>query len=72
MTISVRRMRRVGWSSLLAALTVTAALLSPWVAVSAAEAGGADKSRPATFGDCPHENGGVHNGYDCEEEGGPQ
>ena len=39
---------------------------SPLVATSAAEAGGAHKPRPATFGDCKHENAGVHNGYVCE------
>ena len=49
---------------------------SPLVATSAAQAGGAHKPRPATFGDCKHENAGVHNGYVCEpvseegEEGG--
>ncbi len=36
----------------------------------ASNAGGADKERPATFGDCPNQNAGVHNGYDCEEEEG--
>jgi hypothetical protein len=54
----------------LAALTAAICLGSPWVAVSAAaeEQPGADKPRPATFGDCKHENAGVHNGYDCEPE----
>jgi hypothetical protein len=59
-------------------LTLLMGLMSlggPWVAISSAEAGGADKPVPATFGDCKHENAGVHNGYDCEpaeeeEEGG--
>jgi len=49
-------------------LSVVASLASPWVAVGAAEAGGADKPRPTTFGDCKNSNAGVHNGYDCEEE----
>lgn len=65
--------RRARWSGLLALLTMAIALCSPWVATSLAQAGGADKPRPATFGDCKHENAGVHNGYDCEEaaaEGG--
>jgi len=47
-------------------LTTLASLASPWVAAAAAEAGGADKPRPATFGDCKNANEGVHNGYDCE------
>lgn len=63
---SMRRRARCG--GLLALLTATVALCSPWVASSSAQAGGADKQRPATFGDCPHENAGIHNGYDCEEE----
>lgn len=45
---------------------------SPLVATSAAGAGGAHKPRPATFGDCKHDNAGIHNGYVCEpatEEG---
>jgi hypothetical protein len=46
-------------------------LASPWVAVGAAQAGGADKPRPATFGDCKNSNAGVHNGYDCVEEEPP-
>ena len=39
---------------------------------AAGQAGGAKKPRPATFGDCKHQNAGVHNGYVCEpasEEG---
>jgi|HubBroStandDraft_6_1064221.scaffolds.fasta_scaffold2462413_1 hypothetical protein len=47
-------------------LTMLASLASPWVTTGAAQAGGADKPRPATFGDCKNENAGVHNGYDCE------
>ncbi len=46
--------------------------LSPLVSASSAEAGGAHKPRPATFGDCKNHNSGVHNGYVCEpavEEG---
>jgi len=54
--------------SAIAALAVISTLMSPWVAVSAAQAGGADKPRPGTFGDCKNHNAGVHNGYDCEEE----
>lgn len=64
-------MSQVGrWTkgTLAIALVVLASLASPWVALSAAQAGGADKPRSETFGDCPHENAGVHNGYDCEEE----
>jgi hypothetical protein len=34
----------------------------------ASNAGGADKQRPPTFGDCKNANDGVHNGYDCEEQ----
>ena len=61
--------RRATWGTLLALLTVTASLAAPWVAVSAAEEQpGADKPRPATFGDCKNHNAGVHNGYDCEVE----
>jgi hypothetical protein len=51
------------------AMVLAAAALycwSPLVATSAAQAGGAHKPRPATFGDCKHDNAGVHNGYDCE------
>jgi hypothetical protein len=33
---------------------------------AASNAGGADKPRPATFGDCKNSNLGLHNGYDCE------
>jgi len=46
--------------------------LSPLVSASGAEAGGAHKPRPATFGDCKNHNAGLHNGYVCEpatEEG---
>lgn len=67
-SIHLRGTRRRARCALVAAIAVLAALMSPWVAISAAQAGGADKPRPATFGDCPHENAGVHNGYDCEEE----
>jgi hypothetical protein len=49
-------------------LTMAVSLASPWVSLSSAQAGGADKPRPATFGDCKNHNTGVHNGYDCEEE----
>ncbi len=64
----IKRGRRIRWTTLLALLTLTASLASPWVATGAAQAGGADKPRPATFGDCKNSNAGVHNGYDCEEE----
>ena len=53
--------------TVLTLLTAAVSLGSPWVAISAAQAGGADKPRPATFGDCKNSNEGVHNGYDCEE-----
>jgi hypothetical protein len=49
-------------------VTAVVSLRSPWVAISAAQAGGADKPRPMTFGDCKNFNEGVHNGYDCEQE----
>jgi hypothetical protein len=64
-------MSQVGrWTkgTLAIALVALASLASPWVALSAAQGGGADKPRPATFGDCKNNNAGVHNGYDCEEE----
>jgi hypothetical protein len=52
-------------------LTLVTAVVSrgsPWVAISAAEAGGADEPQAVTFGDCKNSNEGVHNGYDCEPE----
>jgi hypothetical protein len=53
---------------LLALGAASLSFASPLAATSlASNAGGADKSRPATFGDCKNENAGVHNGYDCEE-----
>ncbi|MHB8491251.1 MAG: hypothetical protein ACYDA6_03410 [Solirubrobacteraceae bacterium] len=59
------RVSRAAFTMALASLS----LASPWVATSvASNAGGADKSRPATFGDCANANAGVHNGYDCETE----
>jgi hypothetical protein len=67
-----RSTRKTVRSSVRATLTLLLALLSlgsPWVATSAASnAGGADKPKPNTFGDCKNSNTGVHNGYDCEEE----
>ncbi len=45
---------------------------SPLVATSAAQAGGAHKPRPATFGDCKNHNAGVHNGYVCEPASGEE
>jgi hypothetical protein len=63
--------RRWTKGALATLLVVIASLASPWVALSAAQAGGADKPRPATFGDCKNANAGVHNGYDCEEEETP-
>jgi hypothetical protein len=63
---------RMAWTAMLAVLGAAMSLASPWVAISSAEAGGADKPRPATFGDCKNVNAGVHNGYDCEEEPEPQ
>lgn len=65
-----RRLRRC---AAMATLVACASLATPWTASSLALAGGADKPRPATFGDCPHSNAGVHDGYDCEvvsSEGG--
>ena len=62
------RRRRIARRGMLAGLVTVASLASPWVATGAAQAGGADKPRPATFGDCKNHNEGVHNGYDCEEE----
>ena len=57
--------RKVKSIAALVAIAVVSCL-SPLVATSAAQAGGAKKPRPATFGDCKHENAGVHNGYVCE------
>ncbi|HEX5852779.1 MAG TPA: hypothetical protein VFY36_06785 [Solirubrobacteraceae bacterium] len=54
-----------------ATLAMVIALLSlgsPWVASGlASNAGGADKPRPSTFGDCKNSNDGLHHGYHCEE-----
>jgi hypothetical protein len=58
--------RRWTKGAALTLLVAVASLASPFVAVGAAQAGGADKPQPATFGDCTHNNAGVHNGYDCE------
>ena len=70
----ISRARRRAVAALgLTILTSAASLATPWVATGSAQAGGADKARPATFGDCKNSNEGVHNGYDCEppeEEGG--
>jgi|GEM_PF-5552676 len=53
--------------TLVAVGAVGGALAFPLAGSSAASsAGGADKPRPATFGDCKNANAGVHNGYDCE------
>jgi hypothetical protein len=55
----------------LALLFCVLSIGSPWVTSSfASNAGGADKTRPPTFGDCKNVNAGVHNGYDCMEEVG--
>ncbi len=73
--LSIYGARRWTKGAVATLLVAVASMASPWVAVGAAEAGGADKPRPATFGDCPHENAGVHNGYDCElveEESGEE
>ena len=67
-SFTTSRVRRAA----LAALVTLLSIASPWVASSmASNAGGADKARPATFGDCKNTNAGVHNGYDCEEEQPP-
>ena len=67
MNISFRT-SRIGRAAL-AALVTLLSIASPWVATSmASNAGGADKARAATFGDCKNANSGVHNGYDCEAE----
>jgi hypothetical protein len=59
------RIRRAALTALVTLLSIA----SPWVASSmASNQGGADTSRPATFGDCQNANSGVHNGYDCEAE----
>lgn len=60
--------RRLRAGAAIAGIAAVSVLGSPWVASGLAQAGGADKPRPATFGDCPHLNSGVHNGYDCEAE----
>lgn len=72
MKLNVLKGGRARWSGLLALLIMMASLCTPWVASSSAQAGGADKPRPASFGDCKHQNAGVHNGYDCEEEEAPE
>jgi hypothetical protein len=52
-----------------AALVTVVSIGSQGVASSmASHSGGADKSRPATFGECKHLNLGKHNGYDCGPE----
>jgi hypothetical protein len=64
--------RRHAMRAAVASLGAVAWLASPGVtATLASNAGGADKSRPPTFGDCKNVNAGVHNGYDCESEGLP-
>ena len=49
------------------ALVASAALYvgSPLVAVSSADAGGAQTPVSAGFGDCKNSNAGSHNGYNC-------
>ena len=69
---SARSTRSRAARATLALVVALLSLGSPWVAISSASnAGGADKPRPSTFGDCKNSNEGVHNGYDCEEEGLP-
>lgn len=59
--------RRRALRALLALGAATLSFASPLAATSlASNAGGADKLRPVTFGDCKNANAGVHNGYDCE------
>jgi len=59
----IHRLRR----ALVAAGVATFSLATPLAGSAlASNAGGADKSRPPTFGDCKNVNEGVHNGYDCE------
>jgi hypothetical protein len=63
----IRRTKR----SVVALIVMLLCTGSTGVATSmASDAGGADKSRPASFGDCKNQNSGVHNGYDCESEQG--
>jgi hypothetical protein len=65
---STRAARSRALKTMLATMVALLSLGSPWVAASSASnAGGADKQRPSTFGDCKNSNAGVHNGYDCEE-----
>jgi hypothetical protein len=71
-TFKTRAARWIRRATLLSLLAGVMALGGPWVAIGAASnAGGADKPRPMTFGDCKNENAGVHNGYDCEPEEEP-
>jgi hypothetical protein len=63
-----RARRRTAAALGITILASAASLASPWVASGTAQPGGADKPRPATFGDCKNANEGVHNGYDCEPE----
>lgn len=64
--------RRRALRGLLALGAAMLSFASPLAATSlASNAGGADKARPATFGDCKNENAGVHNGYDCEAPAPP-
>jgi hypothetical protein len=39
---------------------------SPFVAVSSADAGGAQRPVSAGFGDCKNDNSGLHLGYVCD------
>jgi hypothetical protein len=63
------RLRVRGRRLLLALLVALMSIGSTGAAAAlASNAGGAQKPRPATFGDCKNDNSGLHNGYVCEEE----
>ena len=47
------------------ALSAALSLGSPLVAISSAQAGGAQKPVNASFGDCRNDNSGKHLGYVC-------
>jgi hypothetical protein len=67
--LATTRLRGRARRLLLALLVALTSIGSTGVATSlASNAGGAQKSRPASFGDCKNENAGLHNGYVCEEE----
>jgi hypothetical protein len=68
-SLATARLRGRARRMLLALLVALTSIGSMGVTTTlASNAGGAQKPRPATFGDCKNENAGLHNGYVCEEE----